>query len=563
MYNWINEVIFREVKAMKRSVLFVSLLLSLILSNPASNSVMASTADPFSVQSGVEAAVNKEAAEKEKEEVAAAPEEAPTEEVKPQTVTEIKVHTVVAGDSLWRIAQKLLGDGNRYREIVEANKAKYPSIEKNPDLIYAGWVLEVPVEKEVAPAPEQKPEEPEVKTPEIKIETDSSVSAEKVAQLPQWSTEEKVKRLQNALDSANRALLAQKQRIADLNEHTVRFLIDNKFMTEEDWMAMNPPEGYAYRLDRTGKVELVGADNKPLTNAEMKELDSKAKEVAPAAEKKPGIVAIDNDKSLADADAKSKQEAHEKAQAEAKKKAEEKAAADKKLKEDKAAADKKVAEEKAAAEKKAAEEKAAAEKAAAEAEKLAETRYQKMLNEIGAPDFADNREDYFKGVRNGTKLLTKNIFTNTPFYKFADPLSYPAYDIPSLQRDLREAQKNYEKAVDKNKTSKVLGVFGSTIESAGKKVEQSRARLEKAWGEMEKALDEAKAKGKELETSVGNNKTKVASIQKELDKLDRYDSKNAHQVQKLSKEIKEINEQIKDDEKKLANYHELKSAFKL
>jgi len=57
---------FREVNAMKRSVLFVSLLLSLILSNPAANSVMAATADPFSVQSGVEAAVNKEAAEKKK-----------------------------------------------------------------------------------------------------------------------------------------------------------------------------------------------------------------------------------------------------------------------------------------------------------------------------------------------------------------------------------------------------------------------------------------------------------------------------------------------------------------
>ena len=109
---------------MKRSVLFVSLLLSLILSNPAANSVMAATADPFSVQSGVEAAVNKEAAEKEKEEAAAAPEEAPVEEAKPETVTEIKVHTVAAGDSLWRIAQKLLGDGNRYREIIEANKAK-------------------------------------------------------------------------------------------------------------------------------------------------------------------------------------------------------------------------------------------------------------------------------------------------------------------------------------------------------------------------------------------------------------------------------------------------------
>ncbi len=549
---------------MKRSVLFVSLLLSLILSNPAANSVMAATADPFSVQSGVEAAVNKEAAEKEKEEAAAAPEEAPVEEAKPETVTEIKVHTVAAGDSLWRIAQKLLGDGNRYREIIEANKAKYPSLEKNPDLIYAGWVLEVPVEKEVTPAPEQKPEEkePEVKTPDTKVEKDSSVSADKVSQLPQWSTEEKVKRLQSALDSANRALLAQKQRIADLNEQTVRFLIDNKFMTEEDWMAMNPPEGYTYRLDRNGKIELVGSDNKPLTNEQMRELDNKAKEAAPAADKKSGIVAIDDDKAQAEADAKNKQEAYKKAEAEAKKKAEEKAAADKKLKEEKAAAEKKTAEEKAAAEKKAAEEKAAAEKAAAEAEKVAETRYQKMLSEIGSPDFADNREDYFKGVRNGTKLLAKNVFTTTSFHKFANPLNYPAYDIPSLQRDLREAQKNYEKAVDKNKTGRFLGIFGSTIESTGKKVEQSKARLEKAWGEMEKALNEAKAKGKELEASVKNDRDKVASVQKELDKLDRYDSKNAPQVQKLNKEIKELNDKIKDDEKKLANYTELKNAFK-
>lgn len=61
-------------------------------------------------------------------------------------------HTVKAGDSLWKIAQELLGDGNRYREIVEANKDKYPSLLKNPDLIHAGWNLKVP-----ANAPEATP----------------------------------------------------------------------------------------------------------------------------------------------------------------------------------------------------------------------------------------------------------------------------------------------------------------------------------------------------------------------------------------------------------------------
>ena len=434
-----------------------------------------------------------------------------------------------------------------------------------------------------APAPETKPAVEEGKKPEPKVEKDTSVSADKVKNLPQWSTEEKIKKLQSALDSANRALLAQKKRIADLNEQTVRFLIDNKFMTEEEWMAMNPPEGYTYRLNRVGKIELVGSDNKPLTNADMAALDKKAKETAKAPETKPATEtkpAVDKSKSEADADAKAKQEAYDKAAKEAKAKAEaEKAAKEKadKAKNDKAAADKiaaeKAAKEKADAEKaaadkaaaeKAAKEKADAEKAAAEAAKVAETRYQKILSEIGVPDLADKRNDYYKGIKNGSDLLSKGFFGGTTsFYKFVNSMDFPEYDIPSLQRDLREAQKNYEKAIDKNKTGRVLGIFGDTIESAGKKVEQSRARLEKAWGELGKALDESKAKAKELEANVSSNKAKAATAQKELDKLDKYDSKNAGEVQRLSKEIKDINEKVSDDEKKLNNYKELKSVFKI
>lgn len=562
---------------MKRSGLFVSLLLAIILSNPAAEPVFASTADPFSVQSGTNAAVNQGAAAKE--EVPAAPAaEAPKEEEKPKTVTEIAKHTVKSGDSLWRIAQKLLGDGNRYREIIEANKAKYPSLEKNPDLIFAGWELEVPVEKEVKPATDQKPAETakeEATKPEPKVEKDSAVSAEKVSTLPQWSTEEKVKKLQGALDSANRALLAQKKRIADLNPQTIRFLIENKFMTEEEWMAMNPPEGYTYRLDRVGKIELVGSDNKPLTNADMAAIDKKAKDTAkkddkkettkPAVEVKP---AAGNDGAQAAADAKEKQAAHDKAVKEAKEKAD-KEKADKAAK-DKAAAEK-TAKDKAEADKvaadKAAAEKAEADKAAAaakEAEKVAETRYQKMLGEIGAPDLADKGSEYYKAVKNGSDLLSKGFFGGTTsFYKFVNAVDFPEYDIPSLQRDLRESQKDYEKAIDKNKTSRTLGIFGDTIESAGKRVEQSKARLEKAWKEMGKALDDSKAKAKELEGNVAGNKAKAAAAQKELDKLDKYDSKNAGEVQKLSKEIKDINDKVKDDEEKLDNYKQLKSVFKI
>ncbi|HNV69420.1 MAG TPA: LysM peptidoglycan-binding domain-containing protein [Candidatus Ozemobacteraceae bacterium] len=53
-------------------------------------------------------------------------------------------YTVVPGDCLWNIAAKYLGNGSRYMELVEANKSKYPSLVKNPNLIYPGWVLTIP-----------------------------------------------------------------------------------------------------------------------------------------------------------------------------------------------------------------------------------------------------------------------------------------------------------------------------------------------------------------------------------------------------------------------------------
>lgn len=55
-----------------------------------------------------------------------------------------KVYTVVRGDCLSSIAARFLGDYARYWDIVEANKDRYPSIAKNPDLIYPGWKLIIP-----------------------------------------------------------------------------------------------------------------------------------------------------------------------------------------------------------------------------------------------------------------------------------------------------------------------------------------------------------------------------------------------------------------------------------
>lgn len=58
----------------------------------------------------------------------------------PPKKPEPRTYTVVAGDSLSKIAKKQYGDANQWKKIFEANRDKI----KNPDLIHPGQVLVIP-----------------------------------------------------------------------------------------------------------------------------------------------------------------------------------------------------------------------------------------------------------------------------------------------------------------------------------------------------------------------------------------------------------------------------------
>jgi len=64
-----------------------------------------------------------------------------------------KTYTVQPGDTLSSIAQQIFGDSNRYQEIVDLNKEKYPQLLQNPNLIEPGMVLIVGSEKILVPPP--------------------------------------------------------------------------------------------------------------------------------------------------------------------------------------------------------------------------------------------------------------------------------------------------------------------------------------------------------------------------------------------------------------------------
>ena len=54
----------------------------------------------------------------------------------------VEIYEIQKGDTLWAIAQKFYGDGNKYKKIFEDNK----EVIKDPDKIYPGQKIRIVLE---------------------------------------------------------------------------------------------------------------------------------------------------------------------------------------------------------------------------------------------------------------------------------------------------------------------------------------------------------------------------------------------------------------------------------
>ncbi|MBL0370769.1 tetratricopeptide repeat protein [Rhizobium sp. KVB221] len=112
-------------------------------SEPVTRAVAVAQADPVK-QPAVKPA---DAQKQQTEEAPAQPAGADDTGVKPTdagaTSPADQSHTVVKGDSLWNIAREILGDGHRFREIIDLN----PELRRYPDRLQPGQLLKLPATK--------------------------------------------------------------------------------------------------------------------------------------------------------------------------------------------------------------------------------------------------------------------------------------------------------------------------------------------------------------------------------------------------------------------------------
>lgn len=414
-------------------------------------------------------------------------------------------YIVKKGDYLWKIAQQLLGDGSRYREIIEANKNRYPSLVKNPNIIHPGWELIIPTTEQIPndqvannPKPSQntstsqssQPSNQQTTQTSQQTQQSTSESNKPYINIPTdrpLTTQEKIKYLQEAINIANVKL---NLKISELNTKTVRLMIDKNIISEEGWMALNPPQGYRWVL-KDGRVTLASnqeSTNQQQANQQQQQGSNEQQQQQNLATTTPNAL----------------------------------------------------------------------ERFKKDLEKM----NMPLIVDTSGNWFSKKARDYNNAIYKAASYHKDYWKFTYASYEHEFGVSVESkLDLYSLQYELMQAHKLYEQKVKEGATDKFLGLIGDTIETAAQKVMEAKQKLQNAWEEFKKVHTAAKNKLNLDKAEIAKLETQKKEAEEKLNKLDRFDPQNGPEVQRLMKTIKEKQQKIDEISQKMSRMNEILNIF--
>ena len=105
----------------------------------------------------------------------------------PTDQADARQYTIQTGDTLWGVAEKKLGDGSRWSELAEGLKNR-PQADgttmSDPNLIYAGWTVELPGDQTASSGQRTAPTDQATDQPDVASEATASESAPATEQAP-------------------------------------------------------------------------------------------------------------------------------------------------------------------------------------------------------------------------------------------------------------------------------------------------------------------------------------------------------------------------------------------
>ncbi|MBF0502229.1 MAG: LysM peptidoglycan-binding domain-containing protein [Candidatus Riflebacteria bacterium] len=388
---------------------------------------------------------------------------APKEPAKPATTG----YKVVAGDNLTKIAAKY---GVTWQELVELNKKKYPSLAKNPNLIYPGWELAVPDKSAKASAPSDsstsKPgtdsKANSASAPGAKSDSkagDQSAKPGDPAKTPvkpavvDLTTEQKTAHLQDAMDKFTKDNPAPTPAgiPIELDPTKMKGLVDRGILTQEELQALNPPAGYHWVMNN-GKVELTKGSSSITSNPAEAPKPTTQTPSTPAP--KPAPTPAPAPKPAADTKAKS------------------------------------------------------------DTEKAVERNYLAGLPS-GMPNILPQMDSaYYNAMDKAIGLMPGGWVTPSPLQIFRGG----ALDLFTLQATLHAANALYIEKVQENDTNSGI-LYGNSIDTAKKQVEDARAALQKAYDEFKPLYNQLKAQAKVAQDKLNGSAAESKQLASDLAQL--------------------------------------------